>query len=117
MEMLKVTDTAKIVTDPVLLAALAGQGIAKDGVEMVQDYGTRNAALGPRAAVMERSPYAKLYRDLNSDRKFTVISGLPMVDAYGQKHELAWRDNHGLIENGNNLFHAVIDRLDTDWWL
>jgi hypothetical protein len=105
MEMLKVTDTAKIVTDPVLLAVLAGQGIAKDSVEMEQDY-------GPRASGTGRSPYAKFYRDLNSSRKFAVISGLPMVDAYGQKHELVWRDNHGIIENGNNIFHAVITGLD-----
>jgi hypothetical protein len=106
MELLKVTDTAKIVTDPVLALALKAQGVDKGGVAMEQDYGRRDA-------VTDRSPYAKFYRDLNSDRRFAVICGQPMVDAYGQTHELAWRDNRGVIESGNNIFHAAITGLDT----
>jgi hypothetical protein len=106
MEFLKVTDNARVVTDPVLLSMLAGQGIARDGVALEQDY-------GPRALGTRRSPYAKLYRDLNSDKMFTVVSGLPMVDAYGQSHELTWQDRKGKIVCGNNIFHAIISGLDT----
>jgi len=59
----KVTDPLKIVTDPVLLSALAKQGIDKDFVEFVQDY-------APRSLGKEHSPYAKFYRDLNTNKRF-----------------------------------------------
>lgn len=102
MQFQKVNDPAKIVTDPVLLAALAGQGIDKDGVELWHDY-------APCALGKGYSPYAKFYRDLNSSRQYMVVSGLPMVDAYGQPHDLAWRAKNSRIESGNNIFHAVVE--------
>jgi len=106
MQVQKVTDPAKIVSDPVLLAALARQGVDQDCVELWHDYAPRSRGKG-------YSPYSKLYRDLNSSRQFMVVSGLPMVDAYGQGHELTWRDKNGTIENGNNIFHAVVQGNDT----
>ncbi len=106
MELCKVTDTAKIVTDPVLLAILAGQGIDKDGVALAHDYAPRSKGKG-------YSPYGKLYRDMNSAKQFMVVSVLPMVDACGQGHELEWRDKNGIIASGNNIFHAIIAGLDT----
>ena len=101
MELLKVTGASRTVTDPVLLGALAGQGIDKDGVEFVHDYALPSKEKGC-------SPYINIYRDLNSGKRFIVCSRLPMVDAYGQRHENEWRDNHGSIENGNNIFHAIV---------
>ena len=106
MQVQKVTDPLKIVTDPVMLAALARQGIDQDYVELQHDYAPRSRGKG-------YSPYSKLYRDLNSGKQFMVVSGLPMVDAYGQSHELTWRDKNGRIENGNNIFHAVVEGSDT----
>ncbi len=38
MSLIKVTDPTKQVTDPVLLSALAKQGIDSSGVEFYQDY-------------------------------------------------------------------------------
>ncbi len=43
-EIQKVTDPAKIVTDPVLLSALARQGVDKDYVEFYQDYAPSSGA-------------------------------------------------------------------------
>ena len=104
MELLKVMDPAKAVTDPVLSAALERQRINVEGVEFARDYGSPSQG---------GSPYGKFYRDLNSEKKFAVISGLPMVDVYGQAHELIWKVKNGSIESGNNLFHASIEGLDT----
>ncbi len=36
---------------------------------------------------------------------------LPGCDAYGQGHELEWRDKTGVIEIDNNLFHAVVNKV------
>ncbi len=102
MELLKVTGVARTVTDPVLLGVLVGQGIDKDGVELSFDYAPRSKGKG-------FSPYGKLYRDLNSETRFMVVSGLPMVDAYGQRHELEWRDKNGVIASGSNIFYAGIE--------
>ena len=99
----KVTDPNKIVTDAVLLSVLAKQGIDSDYVEFFQDY-------APRTQGKERSPYAKFYRDLQSGKRLMVVSALPMVDAYGSQHELVWSDKNGIIENGNNIFHCIVDK-------
>jgi hypothetical protein len=96
-----VTD-ARII-EPVLLLALAKQGIAESNVELWHDY-------APRSRGKEYSPYAQHYRDISSGKRFAVVSGLPMVDAYGQGHELVWTDKNGIIDNGNNIFHSIIDR-------
>lgn len=100
-EISKVTDPSKIVTDAVLLSVLARQGIDKDYVEFYQDY-------APRSLGREHSPYAKFYRDLKSNRRFMVVSGLPMVRPDGDKIEVGW------VESGNeylsklNLFSATV---------
>jgi hypothetical protein len=101
-EIEKVTDPTKIVTDPTVLGVLARQGIDKDYVELCNDYGKRIKGVS--------SPYARFYHDLMSGKRLMVTSGLPMVDAYGFGHELEWTDKNGIIENGNNIFHCVIDR-------
>ncbi len=94
------------IKEPVLLAALAKQGIAAANVALWRGYAPRSSGSG-------YSPYAQTYQDALSGKKFAVISGLPMVDAYGQGHELTWSDKNGIIENGNNIFHAVIDKGTT----
>jgi len=97
----KVTRPHKKVTDPVLLRELARLRIDKDYVEFTQDYARRS--LGK-----EHSPYAKFYRDVATGQRFMVASGLPMVDAYGSRNELEWLEKAGVIENGNNIFHATV---------
>ncbi len=97
-----VTDPLKVVTDELVLRILAEQGRDKDYVEFWHDY-------APRSRGKEYSPYAKFYRDLKSKKRMMVVSGLPMVDAYGLKHDLKWREQNGVIENGNNIFHAAVD--------
>jgi hypothetical protein len=101
-EIEKVTDPTKMVTDPVVLDVLAKQKIDKDYVLLLQDYGKRIKGVS--------SPYARFYHDLKSGKGLMAVSGLPMVDAYGFGHELQWMDKNGIIENGNNIFHCVIDR-------
>ncbi len=101
MEVLKVTDPTKIVTDPVLLAHLERQGIDKDYVELTSDYG--------KAIKGKSSPYAKFYRDLKSGKQFMVMQHLPMVDADGSKIEVGWAQNGGKFVEKNNLFKAAIE--------
>jgi hypothetical protein len=96
-----VTDAQKI--EPVLLAALAKQGIDAGNVELRRDYAPRSRGEG-------YSPYARTYQDALTKKHFAVVSGLPGCDAYGQSHELNWRDNNGVIESGNNIFHSLVDR-------
>jgi hypothetical protein len=91
------------VFEPVLLAALAKQGIAASNVELWHDYAPRSRGKG-------YSPYARHFLDTVSGKIFAIISGLPGCDAYGQTHEMAWSDKNGVIENGNNIFHGVIDK-------
>lgn len=108
----KVTDPSKIVTDVVLLSALAKQGIDKDYVEFIQDYAPAYYADGRRAK--GRSPYAKFYRDLKSNKKFAIISGLPMVDANGAKIEAGWViGDKGTFTSKNNLFQATVNQGGT----
>ncbi|KKN14780.1 hypothetical protein LCGC14_0992660 [marine sediment metagenome] len=97
-----VTDPLKVVTDPLVLKRLAEQGIDKNYVEFFHDYDIRSRGKG-------RSPFTKTYRDLQSGKRMLVSSGLPMVDAYGFRHELQWQERNGVLENGNNIFHSVID--------
>jgi hypothetical protein len=101
-EIEKVTDPTKMVTDPVVLDVLAKQKIDKDYVLLLQDYGKCIKGVS--------SPYARFYHDLKSGKRLMVTSGLPMVDAYGFGHELKWTDKNGIIENGNNIFHSIIDK-------
>lgn len=102
----KVTDLSKIVTDPVLLNTLAMQGIDKDYVEFSQDYAAPATVNGKLEK--GKSPFAKFYRDLKSNKRFMVVSGLPMVDADGVKIEAAWTGDTGKWASKNNLFEAKI---------
>jgi hypothetical protein len=89
--------------DPVFLSTLAGQGIGAESVGLQRDYAPRSRGKG-------YSPYARTFADNISGKYFSLISALPMVDAYGQGHELAWSDKNGVIESGNNIFHSQIDK-------
>lgn len=91
------------VLDPILIQTLSKQGIDVNRVALWRDY-------APHVRGKGFSPYARTYLDTLGSKQFAVISGLPGCDAYGQEHELAWTDKNGLISNGNNIFHAVIDK-------
>lgn len=101
-EIQKVTDPSKIVTDPILLSALEKQGIDSDYVELWHDY-------APRSKGKEYSPYAKFYRDLKLNKKFMVVSGLPMVDAEGQKIEVGFLYADGKYHSKKNVFSVIVD--------
>lgn len=101
-KILKVIDPAKIVTDPIVLKELARQGIDKDYVEFFQDYASRS--LGK-----EHSPYAKFYRDRKSNKKFMVVSGLPMVKPDGGKVDVGWIYEDGKYTSKPNLFSAIVE--------
>lgn len=100
----KITDPAKRATDPVLLKDLARRRINPDYVEFFQDYAPRSLGKG-------HSPYAKFYRDLKSGKELMVVSGLPMVNAAGEKVVVGWDE----IEAGKkyklktNVFDAEIE--------
>uniref|UniRef100_A0A6M3IJB0 Uncharacterized protein n=1 Tax=viral metagenome TaxID=1070528 RepID=A0A6M3IJB0_9ZZZZ len=102
MVILRITDPTKIVTDELLLKSLAEQGVDKDYVEFSQDYSPRSLGKG-------HSPYAKFYRDLNSNKRFMVVSGLPMVDADGVKIEAGWKvAGINYFSEKNNLFRVKV---------
>ncbi len=104
-----VIDPTKQVTDPNLLAHLAAQGIDWREVEFFQDYAI------PAAGETEKSPNAKFYRDLNSNKRFMVVSSLPMVDADGVKIEAGWRiAGINYFSEKNNLFRAKVQGLDVE---
>lgn len=102
----KVTEPSKIVTDTVLLSTLTKQGIDPEYVEFYQDYAP---AYVDGKKVKGQSPYAKFYRDLKSNKRFMVASGLPMVDADGIKIEAGWRvAGINYFAEKNNLFRAKV---------
>lgn len=98
----KVTDPQKIVTDKLVLKRLAEQGIDKDYVEFWHDY-------APRSKGKEYSPYAKFYRDLKSNKKIMVVSGLPKVKPDGQKIEVGWIKQGNKYVSKPNLFSAIVN--------
>jgi len=95
MAIMKVTATSEIVTDVVLLNVLAEQGIDKDYVKFVQDYSLTNA-------------HTKFYRDIKSQRRFAVVSQLPMVMPDGRYILPAWEYLNGSWVSRNNLFSIVV---------
>lgn len=100
-EIQKVTDPAKIVTDPLVLDALAEQDIDPEFVEFFQDY-------APRSLGKEHSPYAKFYRDLKSGKRIMVVSGLPMVNADGVKVSVGWEKTGNTYRTLPNQFSAQV---------
>jgi len=98
----KVTDPAKRVTDELVLKQLTRLGIDPDYVEFWHDYAPRNKG-------KEYSPYAKFYRDLKSNKRIMVASGLPMVKALGHKIEVGWLFAKGKYYSKANLFSAIVD--------
>lgn len=98
----KVTDPAKMVTDPLVLKRLAEQGIDPDYVEFWHDY-------APRSLGKEYSPYAKFYRDLKSNKKIMVVSGLPKVKPDGRKIEVGWMKQGNEYHAKANLFSAIVN--------
>jgi len=102
MKILKVTDPAKIVTDPVVIRELERLNIDADYVEFNKDYSAEH-------------PYAKVYRDLMSKKRFMVVSGLPMVRKFdGKKIEVRWEGGAGRFIAEPNLFSAFVNhgRID-----
>lgn len=97
----KVTDPAKVVTDPLVLGVLAEQGIDPEFVEFFQDY-------APRSLGKEHGPYAKFYRDLKSGKRFMVTSGLPMVNADGVKVHVGWEKIGNTYRSLPNQFFAQV---------
>lgn len=98
----KVTDPQKVVTDKLVLKRLAEQGIDKDYVEFWHNY-------APRSKGKEYSPYAKFYKDLKSDKRIMVVSGLPKVKALGHKIEVGWLFAKDKYYSKANLFSAIVD--------
>jgi len=105
---LKVTDPAKVVTDPVMIDVLTKQGIDKDYVEFFRDYAPRYDPI-TGAYRKEHSPYAKFYRDLKTGRRFMVVSGLPKVCADGRKIEAGWLWAKNKYYSKSNLFSATVE--------
>ena len=97
------------VTDPVLLSALSKQGIDKDYVEFYQDYAMPAIVNGKKEK--GKSPYAKFYRDLKSNKRFMVVSGLPMVDADGVKCEPKWVQTGNTYHTKANVFSALVNDI------
>ena len=74
----------------------------KDYVEFIQDYAPRNLGKG-------RSPYAKFYRDLKSNKRFMVVSGLPMVKPDGEKFVVGFISiKNGFRSKANKEFGRLI---------
>jgi hypothetical protein len=91
----------KRVTDPVMLAALTRQGIDSDYVEFTQDYGKKVKGVC--------FPYPKFYRNLNSNKRFMVISQLPMADADGVAIEAVRNSEKGIYTSKNNLYSTTVE--------
>lgn len=99
-----------IVTDELVLPMLARCGIDKNHVELWHDYAHRG--LGK-----EYSPYAKFYRDYASKNRIMVVSGLPKVNANGDKicgnshHEttVGWELKAGRYITKPNIFSGIVD--------
>ncbi len=96
----------KQTTDAVLLAHLLRSGIEPQGVEFVQDYAMPRVVNGQRES--GKSPFVKHYTDLNSPRRYAVISQLPMVDASGAKLITSWNNGVSGFRSNSNLFNALI---------
>src|SRR3989304_3207453 len=91
------------ITDKLVLKEIARNSIDLNRVISSQDYGIGKG----------KSPYMKSYQEEGTRRFISVFSGLPMVDAFGQGHELKWADKDGTFESGNNIFHTIVKGLNT----
>lgn len=100
-EVKKVTDPKKIVTDKRVLKRLVELGIDHHFVEFWHDY-------APRSKGEEHSPYAKFYRDLKSNKRIMVVSGLPMVKPDGTKIQVGWLKQGNRYVSRPNLFSATV---------
>lgn len=106
----RVTDPAKIVTDPLVLRQLDREGIDPNFVEFFQDYAPRwrRRPDGTHYRVKECSPYAKFYQDRISGKRLAVISGLPMVKVEGHKIEPGWLYAKKKYYSKANLFSTIV---------
>jgi hypothetical protein len=95
---LKVTDPAKMVTEPSVLTILSAQGIDKDYVELHEDY---SAA----------SPTTKTYKVIDSNMRIATIGTTPMVCSDGQKISAVWVKEGDTYTAGKNLFEATVNGL------
>lgn len=98
----KVTDPKKVTTDPVLLKELKRQNIDKDYVELHKDYSKEH-------------PFAKVYKDLKSNKMFQVISGLPKVRKIdGVKIEAGWTQYGEKFITKPNLFTGIVESTQVE---
>jgi len=107
----KVTEPSRIVTDVQVLKELARQGIDKNFVEFCEDYSPAH-------------PAVKFYRDLGSNKRFTVISGYPRVTKGGKRIIPKWRKIRQRYISEDNIFKAgvtgkavalVKDKKSAEW--
>jgi hypothetical protein len=106
-----VIDPDKQITDPVLLSALSKQGINWRYVELYQDYAPAYDIQGRR--IKGRSPYAKFYRHTDTDKRWMVVSQLPMVNADGVKVQVGWDKVGAKYVSKVNQFQAEVSGNST----
>jgi len=106
-----VIDPNKQVTDPTLLTALTKQGIDWRYVELYQDYAPAYDLQGIR--IKGRSPYAKFYRHIETNKQWMVVSQLPMVNADGIKVEVGWEKSGAKYASKVNQFQAQVSSKTT----
>lgn len=96
MEIKRVTDPKRIVTDALVLRELGRQGIDKDFVEFFEDYSPVH-------------PAAKFYRDLKSNKRVAVFSAYPHVAKDGKKIIPRWLKSGETYHADTNAFFASVD--------
>jgi hypothetical protein len=90
--------------DELVVAEAEKQGISKENLELVKDYGTESRG---------ESPYVQIYKDKKSDKHFAVISQLPMVNARGEKIEPNWKVSGRGFVSDTNIFSAEAKGTET----
>ena len=79
--------------------------LPNSSIELVQDYAPRYVN---GIKVKGRSPYARFYRDLKSNKGFMVVSGLPKIKALGRRIDAGWLYAKGKYYSKANLFSAIV---------
>jgi hypothetical protein len=79
-KILKVTDPTRKVKDPALLKSLTEQGVDKDYVELVQDYGKFVPGVS--------APNARFYLDRKSGKRIVVFERHPMLTSITALYEV-----------------------------
>ncbi len=108
MDIQKVVDPSKVVTDNEVLRILARQGIDHQYVEFWHDYAPKNDLSTGRPR-KEYSPYTKHYRDLKSGKRIMVTSNLPKVKNDGTGIVAGWDSQLNEYTAKANMFDAAVD--------